>query len=160
MICAVELIFLLDAKYDAKPMLICSFSNSLSPWQFISNQRPFGSFRAYRRSFKCNLVFGGFWYLYCTPPGCICPWASEAITVVFVILFSFAFVETKYLAIGVLLLFVFCMHRATGNPGGICMGSQTNHRNTYENETMAMHGIQVCTKTSVSKTCEFPQAGA
>ena len=43
-------------------MLICSFS--LSPAiQFISNQRPFASFRAYRRSFKCNLVFGGFSYL-------------------------------------------------------------------------------------------------
>ena len=39
------------------------FRISLSPKQFISNQRPFSSFRAYRRSFKCNLVFGGFSYL-------------------------------------------------------------------------------------------------
>ena len=39
------------------------FRISLSPKQFISNQRPFSSFRAFRRSFKCNLVFGGFSYL-------------------------------------------------------------------------------------------------
>ena len=43
--------------------IIANFRISLSPMQFISNQRPFSSFGAYRRSFKCNLVFGGFSYL-------------------------------------------------------------------------------------------------
>ena len=57
-----KLLFCVCAKYGPAKSS-SDFRISLSPKQFISNQRPFSSFRAYRRSFKCNLVFGGFSYL-------------------------------------------------------------------------------------------------
>ena len=57
-----KLLFCVCAKYGPAKSS-SDFRIGLSPKQFISNQRPFSSFRAYRRSFKCNLVFGGFSYL-------------------------------------------------------------------------------------------------
>ena len=107
-------LILVDAKCDAKPMLICSFSNiSLSPRQFISNQRPFGSFRAYRRSFKCNLVFGGFWYL----PAVHRPTSNRGGICNSIGIWLHLYLR-KYICLNI---FGICpLHLPTCTPGGIC----------------------------------------